>query len=108
MKDTEQDWKIVRKSKEPKYLWLWVGIVGFIGYAFGRVGSILWGHLNIMHHWIPALVIIVVSPVIRKKHWWWVLVLAFGIGFLISDFSDFIHLRVWGADMGEQHFWGID
>ena len=102
------DWKWSEANNKPKYLGLWTLAVGFIGYAIGRLGSILWGHLDTLHHWVPAIVIILIAPIWRKN-WWWVLLLSFGIGLLISDLDDFLNLRVWGVDVHEdQHFWGID
>jgi len=101
------DWKLVDRDVLPRYIWFWMLVVGFLGYAIGRIGSILWGYMDIMHHWVPAIFIIGISPFLQK-HWWWVLVLAFGIGFLISDLDDFINLRFWGVDTAEPRFWGVD
>lgn len=103
-----EDWTNVAKKHKPKHLWLWCAVIGFVGYAIGRIGSILWGYMNILHHWVPALIIIVLSPFLRKN-WWWVLVLSFGIGLFVSDLNDAVHLKIWGVDDVEvQRFWGVD
>lgn len=82
--------------------------LAFAGFAIGRVGHILGGHLNTPDHWIYG-VLMIVAGVIFHKHafgWW---LIAFGAGHAISDAEDMLHLKLYGPDDVEvKRFWGID
>ena len=83
-------------------------IIAFVGYAIGRIGHILGGHLNTPDHWIYGVVAIVVGSIFHSSAWGWWLI-AFGIGHTISDLKDMINLKFYGPDDVEiKRFWGID
>jgi len=83
-------------------------LVAFIGYAIGRISHIYWGHIKSPHHWIYGLALMVIG-LIFYQNFWGLVALAFGIGYFISDFKDFWHLKFYGPDEeGEKKFWGID
>jgi hypothetical protein len=80
----------------------------FIGYAIGRVGHIYFGRMDTFHHWILGLILIILGLIFRK-HFLGFLILSFGIGYFISDFNDFLQLKIIGPDeIGKNKFWGID
>jgi len=79
----------------------------FIGFAIGRLGDKLGGHLNAPHHWIFGLILII-AGIIYINNWIGILSLSFGIGHFISDLDDFLHMRIWGVDEPhEWKFWSI-
>ena len=85
-----------------------IGLIGaFVGFAIGRFGDKYGGHLNAPHHWIYGLVLIVVG-IIYVNNWVGILSLFFGVGHFVSDFDDFLHMRIWGVDEPhEWKFWSI-
>ena len=88
---------------------LFIIITGFFGYAIGRVGHILGGHIEAgPDHWIYGLLLIILS-LFFIKYEIGIPLLSFGTGVFISDFKDFLHLKFTGADEpGPKKFWGID
>ncbi|MCD4705289.1 hypothetical protein K8R66_04420 [bacterium] len=84
------------------------GLIGaLIGFAIGRLGDKYGGHLNAPHHWIYGLVLVIVG-VVYVNNWVGILSVSFGIGHFISDFDDFLHMRIWGVDEPhEWKFWSI-
>ncbi len=83
-------------------------LIGFIGYAIGRMGHIYLGYIKSPHHWIYGLFLIVLGLIFYKS-FLGLLFFSFGVGHFISDFKDFLHLKFYGADEeGEKKFWGID
>lgn len=82
--------------------------IGFIGFAVGRIGHIYWGHLNTPHHWIYGLILIILG-LIFYGDFLGLLAFYFGTGHFISDFKDFLHLRIIGPDeVTKKKFWEID
>lgn len=84
-----------------------IGIV-FAGFAIGRVGHILGGHMNTPDHWIYGILAIIVGTFLYKHDWgkW---LIAFGIGHTVSDLKDMLNLKFYGPDKVEvKKFWGID
>lgn len=82
--------------------------IAFLGFAIGRIGHILGGHLNTPDHWIYGVLAILVGASFHDHHWG-IWVLAFGIGHTISDLKDMINLKFYGPDEVEvKKFWGID
>ena len=83
-------------------------LVAFIGYAIGRIGHILGGHLNTPDHWIYG-VLAMIAGAIFYKHSWGIMLIAFGIGHTVSDLRDMLNLKFYGPDEVEvKKFWGID
>lgn len=83
-------------------------IVAFGGYAIGRIGHILGGHLNAPHHWIYGVLAIIIGLIFYKHdlgEW----LIGFGIGHTISDLKDMLDFKFYGRDEpGPKKFWGID
>ncbi len=85
-------------------LYFWVF---FAGFAIGRIGHIMGGHLDGPDHWIHGAVLFApgiwyTGPVIF-------ILFAFGAGLIISDLKDLINLKCWGPDNVEVlKFWHID
>lgn len=80
----------------------------FASYAVGRISHILGGHLNTPHHWIYGAIALIVGIIFHNK-FWAIYLIAFGVGFIISDFKDMIGLKFFGPDEpGIKKFWGID
>lgn len=80
----------------------------FVSYSIGRISHILGGHLNTPHHWIYGVILVIVGLFFRQ-HQWGQYFIAFGAGFIISDFKDMIDLKFFGVDDVEiKRFWGID
>ena len=83
-------------------------IIGFAGYAMGRVGHMMGGHLKAPHHWIYGAVL-VIGGVFFWSHWIGIVAVVFGIGLFISDLKDFTQGKWYGVDdPGPKRFWGID
>ncbi len=83
-------------------------LVAFVSYAAGRVGHIFLGETNGLHHWIPGLILVIIGIIFKDK-WWGYYLIAIGVGQVVSDFLDMIHLKVWGRDpVGPKKFWHID
>ena len=83
-------------------------IVLFIGYASGRVGHILGGHTKSPHHWLYGAAIILLAIPFRDLAFVPFIALI-GVGVFVSDFKDFLELKIYGADEVEiKKFWGID
>ncbi|MFA5878211.1 MAG: hypothetical protein WC845_02485 [Candidatus Staskawiczbacteria bacterium] len=88
-------------------------LVGFIGFAIGRVGHILGGQVAwIPHHWIFGLILLSAGLVCllfkRGRNIGYYLIF-FGAGVFISDFRDFTLGRVWELDdVTILKFWGVD
>lgn len=85
-------------------------IVCFLGFSLGRISHIFGGMSVSPHHWIYGLIIIVVGLVLPPKYSkWGYLTVFFGLGIFISDLSDFLHLRFYGADVVSKFtFWNVD
>ena len=82
--------------------------IAFIGYAIGRIGHIYGGNLKTPHHWIYGFILMILG-LIYYENYYGLLALFFGTGHFISDFKDFLHLRIIGPDVdGEKKFWEID
>jgi len=83
-------------------------LVIFVSYAGGRISHIIGGELNVPHHWIYGVIAIIVGAVFYHHSWGWLLI-AIGIGMVISDFKDMIDLKFYGPDEVEKKkFWGFD
>ena len=85
----------------------------FAGFAVGRIGHIFGGQISwVPHHWIFGLGIIFIGLVlifIKRLRYFGVILFLFGIGFFISDFRDFLLMRVWELDdVSIIRFWGVD
>lgn len=74
----------------------------FIGFALGRFGDLIFGHMKSTHHWTYGVVLIIIGIIFFEKFWglW---LISLGIGMVISDLDDFLHFRVYGVD--EPHKW---
>lgn len=83
-------------------------VIAFGGFAIGRIGHILGGHLNTPDHWIYGVIAIVIGVFFFHEHlgqW----LIAFGAGHTISDLKDMLNLKFYGPDKVEvKKFWGID
>lgn len=85
-----------------------LAVIAFGGFAIGRIGHILGGHLNTPDHWIYGVLAIIAGAVFYK-HSWGQWLIAFGIGHTISDLKDMLNLKFYGPDDVEvKKFWGID
>lgn len=83
-------------------------IILFAGFAVGRIGHILGGHLKDPHHWIYGLILIIGGFLFIHK-FFAVSILIFGIGLFVSDLNDFLHMRFYGVDNVKiKKFWAID
>jgi hypothetical protein len=83
-------------------------LIAFVGYAIGRIGHVLGGHLNTPDHWIYGMLAILVGASFYK-HGWAVWLIAFGVGHTFSDLKDMLRLKFYGPDDTEvRKFWGID
>lgn len=85
-------------------------IIGFIGFASGRIGHIFGGMSVSPHHWIYALLIIILGLILSTKYpKLHLFIVVFGIGLFISDLQDFLNLQFYGADTVDKFvFWGIN
>ncbi|MDP3888686.1 MAG: hypothetical protein Q8Q24_01440 [bacterium] len=82
--------------------------LAFLGFASGRIGHILGGHLDGPHHWIHGLLLIIFG-IFTWRSWIGSYALIFGTGLFVSDLRDFRLKRIWGPDDVEtKKFWGID
>lgn len=82
-------------------------LVFCISYAIGRVSHIYGGHLNTPDHWIYGALMFL--PGLFFSNIYIFLLFSFGLGFMISDFQDFLDLNFWGPDeVGVKKFWGFD
>jgi len=80
----------------------------FVGFALGRFGDKLGGHLNTFHHWIWGILFIIGGVYFYSVAILGVLAFSFGVGLVISDFDDLLHFRVYGVDEPhEWKFWSI-
>jgi len=86
----------------------------FMGYAIGRIGHIIGGQIIwIPHHWIFGLLLLFISLSYlffkkSRKYVGYVLIFL-SMGIIISDFKDFILMRIWGLDDVQIiKFWGIN
>lgn len=78
----------------------------FIGFAVGRFGDLLGGHLDGPHHWIYGLLIVFAGFYVEGALG--IFLIASGIGCFISDLNDFLHFRFWGKDIPHKwKFWSI-
>ncbi|MCX6764800.1 MAG: hypothetical protein NTU58_03845 [Candidatus Nealsonbacteria bacterium] len=72
------------------------------------MGHIIFGYMDTPHHWIFGLILMILGLIFRK-HFLGLLILYFGAGFFISDFNDFLQLKIIGPDeISKNKFWGID
>jgi len=80
----------------------------FISYCLGRLGHVFGGQINGPHHWLYGIPMIIVGIIFWKSIWGKILVAA-GIGCMISDFNDMIQFKIYGVDDVEvKRFWGLD
>ncbi|TSC93883.1 MAG: hypothetical protein Athens101428_517 [Candidatus Berkelbacteria bacterium Athens1014_28] len=80
----------------------------FASYSIGRISHILGGHLKTPHHWIYGAIALIIGIIFHRQKWGQYLI-AFGIGFIISDFKDMIDLKFYGVDdVVIKKFWGVD
>jgi hypothetical protein len=80
----------------------------FVGFAIGRIGHMLGGHLNTPDHWIYG-VLLVIGGIILYKNPWGKYLITLGIGHTISDLKDMLNLKFYGPDKVDvKKFWGID
>ena len=87
---------------------LYGAIFLFIGYALGRIGHILGGHLNMLHHWLYGAVLILIG-IKFYLNLFGIFLFCFGVGVFVSDFYDFLNLRFLGRDKNhEKIFFGFD
>lgn len=88
-------------------------VSAFVAYLIGRVSHKyfnvwLGDPVFIPHHWIPGVIMIVIG-VYYYQTFLGLLLMSFGLGMVISDFDDFIHLRTFSKDgPGPKRFWHID
>ena len=83
-------------------------LIAFIGYSIGRIGHIYFGYIKSPHHWIYGLILMILGLVFYK-HFLGLLAFSFGVGHFISDFKDFLQLKIFGRDEdSKKRFWGID
>ena len=79
------------------------------GYLIGRIGDHYGGQTNTPHHWTYCLLISIFGLVYFDNYYWWAIFVAGGLGSFVSDLNDFLHLRLYGPDVTDNHhFWGID
>jgi len=82
--------------------------LAFIAFVIGRVGHIYGGQLKTPHHWIYGAICMIVGAVYYKKSWS-AYVFFFGLGMLVSDYTDFTQLKTFQPDPpGIKRFWAID
>jgi hypothetical protein len=87
---------------------LFYALSAFIGYSIGRITHMHWGYLKTPHHWIYGFILVVSGPFFFYSTLG-VTAFCFGTGHLISDFDDFLHLKILSPDEdGPKKFWGID
>ena len=71
----------------------------FAGFTIGRIGHIVGGQIMwIPHHWIIGLVIIFIGLIcvfIKKIRYLGIIIILIGLGIFISDFDDFLAIKVW-------------
>lgn len=80
-------------------------IISFLGFAIGRIGHILGGHLKSPHHWIYGLILTIVGLFLRKNPWG-IPIFSFGAGLFISDLKDFLALKFYGVDDVKERSFG--
>lgn len=94
------------------YIFIYL-IVALAGYLIGR-----WGHCYLMvwlknpgwvlHHWIYGFILMVIGLIFHRT-FTGLLVFSFGTGHFISDFKDFLQLRIFGPDAdSKKRFWEFD
>lgn len=90
-------------------MWFLVlALIIFAGFAIGRIGHILGGHLNTPDHWLYGIAAIIIGVVFYSSKWGQAFI-AFGIGHTVSDLKDMLNLKFYGPDKVEvKRFWGID
>lgn len=82
--------------------------LALLGFAIGRMGHILGGQLDGLHHWIYGMIILIIGLFFYKKKCG-CLMFSFGLGLFVSDFKDFMDLKIYGADDVEIiKFWRLD
>jgi len=82
--------------------------LAFAGFAIGRIGHILGGHLNTPDHWIYGVLMMVLGAFFYTQDWGLCLI-AFGVGHAVSDLNDMLHFKLYGPDEVEvKKFWGVD
>ena len=89
-------------------------VVTFLGYTIGR-----WiDYINILmkdppwlpHHWIPGVILMAIA-FFYFKDIWELSIYSFGFGLFISDYKDFIELKLFARDKKTKNkwrFWNID
>lgn len=81
--------------------------IALAGFAVGRLGDKIGGHLRAPHHWIYGLLLIV-AGIFTGGSFWGTTSISFGLGFFLSDLNDYLHLRFYGVDEPhEWRFWSV-
>jgi len=84
-------------------------LCAFGGYLIGRIGDHYGGQTNTPHHWTYGLIMIILGVVCFGDYYWRAIFVAGGLGSFVSDLNDFLHLRLYGPDVTDNHrFWDID
>jgi hypothetical protein len=82
--------------------------LAFIGYIVGRIGDYFAGHWDFFHHWVYGAILLVIALLFNYNLYLFYLGF-FGLGLIISDFDDLLHLRIYGPDKKiSNRFWGFD
>jgi len=82
-------------------------LIGFTGYAIGRIGHIYWGHLKGPDHWIYGVLLFLPGLFFINQSIFFLF--SFGAGLIISDLKDFFNLKLYGEDNVEiKKFLGVD
>jgi len=85
------------------------GTFSFGSYAIGRMGHVTAGHWDTPHHWIYGIILLFLG-ILYAASPWSIYAIAIGMGLWISDWYDFLDLRLWGPDkhIKKAEFWGFD
>ncbi len=83
-----------------------------VGFAIGRIGHMMGGHLKAPHHWIYGVIITFAGMIVfffLFEDKWSLFLVAFGLGLSVSDLNDMMEFKIYGVDPpGKKRFWGID
>jgi len=79
-----------------------------LGYITGRIGDYFAGHWNFFHHWVYGIILLIIG-IFYRNNFFLVYSASFGVGLIISDLDDLLHLRIYGPDKKkEKKFWGFN
>ncbi len=88
-------------------LFMWCFLTGFSGYLIGRAGHVMGGQIDGPDHWIYGALLFVPGLLYTGSIIFFLF--AFGLGLIISDLKDLLHLKYFGPDKVEVvRFWHID